>query len=83
MTGPKAVPFDREGWRDAVASLKQIVADLESGELAPVDMGVLVLRGKDGATETFAFGGRADEMSALGLLRVGEQIIVDSCLGDE
>lgn len=83
MSGPKVVPFEREGWRDAVASLKLIVADLESGELPPVSIGVLVLMGLDGSAETFAFGPRGDDVSALGALRLGERIIVDSRLGCE
>lgn len=83
MSGPKVVPFDREGWRDGIDALKQIVADLESGELDPIHAGVLVLMDKNDGVATFAFGPRADEVTSLGLLRVGEQIIVDSALGDE
>lgn len=83
MSGPKVVPFEREGWRDGVEALKQIVADLESGELAPVSIGVLVLMDRDGAAETFAFGPRADDMAAIGLLRIGEQVIIDSYLDGE
>ncbi|WGK60525.1 hypothetical protein QAO71_10510 [Halopseudomonas sp. SMJS2] len=83
MSGPKVVPFDREGWRDALAALKGVVADIESGELAPVNAGVLVLMDRDGGTETFAFGPRADDITALGLLRIGEQVIIDSRMDGE
>lgn len=83
MSGPKVVELRQEGWRDGVAALKQIIADLESGELEPIQSGVLVLMDRDGGIATFAFGPRGDEVTSLGLLRIGERIIVDSALGDE
>ena len=78
MSGPKVVELRQEGWRDGVTALKQIIADLESGELEPIHAGVLVLMDREGGTETFAFGPRADDITALGLLRIGEQVIIDS-----
>ena len=83
MSGPKVVELRQEGWRDGITALKQIIADLESGELEPIQSGVLVLMGKDGGIETFAFGPRGDDVTSLGLLRIGERIIVDSALEDE
>lgn len=83
MSGPKVVELRQEGWRDGVIALKQIIADLESGELDPIHAGVLVLTDKNNGISTFAFGPRDDELTSLGLLRVGERIIVDSAFGDE
>src|SRR5690606_30514420 len=83
MSGPKVVELRQEGWRDGITALKQIIADLESGELEPIQSGVLVLMGKDGGIETFAFGPRGDDVTSLGLLRIGERIIVDSALEEE
>lgn len=83
MSGPKVVELRQEGWRDGVTARKQIIADLECGELEPIHAGLLVLMDKSGGVATFAFGPRADEVTSLGLLRVGERIIVDSALGEE
>lgn len=81
--GPKLIQFEREGWRDTVAALRAIADQIESGEQSRPKVGVLVLHGSDNRIETFGFGSKADDLSALGLLRVGEQIIVNGQLSSQ
>lgn len=74
--GPKLIQFEREGWRDGVQALKAIVTQLESGEIAPVSIGALVMLGTDGQLEVFGFGPRAEPLELVGLLRYAEQRIM-------
>lgn len=84
MTDLKVVPLKREGYKDPIAALKQIIADLESGEMEPLALAVLVTMSDSQAIDSFAFGRRADDIAAaLGVLRIGEQVILDSMIEPE
>jgi len=84
MTDLKVVPLKQEGYKDPIAALKQIIADLESGDMEPLAMAVLVTMSDSQAVDSFAFGRKADDVvTALGLLRVGEQVILDSMIPAE
>ncbi|MCO8161063.1 hypothetical protein NJC38_02715 [Pseudomonas sp. 21LCFQ010] len=74
------VEFKREGWRDAVATLRKVADQLDSGELEPCAIGVLALRSPNGRVEAFACGPAADDLQALALFRLGEQRLVDVLL---
>lgn len=77
----KIVDFRREGWRDAVAVLKSLVARLESGEEAPILVGALVTYGEDGSLTTYAFGPQGDDLKALALLELGKVRMTDVLMG--
>lgn len=79
----KVVQFQQEGYKDALAALKEIVSQLESGELEAVETGALVILGKGGAVETFGFGPKSDELQVLGALRLGEQVVTEAMLYPE
>lgn len=74
--GPKVIQLRREGWREAVQALKAIVDQVESGELPPIDVGVLVTMSQDGEVEVFGIGPKAEALQVVGLLRYGEHRIV-------
>lgn len=79
----KVVQFQQEGYKDAISALKNVVAQLESGELEPCETGVLVLMSKNSDVATFGFGPRSEELHVLGLLRLGEQVIIEAALYPE
>jgi hypothetical protein len=74
----KVVPFQQEGYKDAISALKNIVEQLESGELDACETGALVLISKGGAVDTFGFGPKSDDLQVIGAFRLGEQVIVDA-----
>lgn len=74
----KVVQFQQEGYKDALTALKDIVSQLESGELEAVETGALVLISKSGAVDTFGFGPKSDDLQVIGAFRLGEQVIVDA-----
>lgn len=83
MSELKVLNFEREGWRDAVTTLRKIADDLESGELEPCSTGVLAMRSGSGRVAAFGFGPMADDMQSLALFRLGEQKLIDVLLDAE
>ena len=76
----KLLNFEREGWRDAVQTLRKIADDLESGEIAPCATGVLSMRSDDGQVTVYGFGPKADDLQSLAMFRLGEQKLIDVLL---
>lgn len=76
----KVLTFEREGWRDAVRTLRKIADDLELGEFEPCAVGVLAMRSGSGRVMAFGFGPMADDMQSLALFRLGEQKLIDVLL---
>tara|TARA_R110001606_G_scaffold30344_1_gene93795 strand:- start:38234 stop:38491 length:258 start_codon:yes stop_codon:yes gene_type:complete len=83
MTDLKVVQLKQEGYKDPIAAMRHILEQMEAGEYEPCDVGVLVMMGRNGAVETFGFGPKSDDLQALGLLRLGEQVIIDSAFGSD
>ncbi|HCA25328.1 MAG TPA: hypothetical protein DEP32_14285 [Pseudomonas sp.] len=77
MTDLKVVQLKPEGYSDPIKALKSAIEMMESGEIEPCETGALVLMGKNGAIETYGFGPKSDDLQVLGLLRLGEQVIID------
>lgn len=75
--------FEREGWRDAARTLRQIADELESGELGACKVGVLAMQCVSGEVSAFGFGPVADDLQALALFRLGEQKLIDVLLKGE
>ncbi|UVK96466.1 hypothetical protein [Pseudomonas sp. B21-048] len=78
----KIVEFKREGWRDAVSTLRKIADDLESGERGTCSVGVIGMRTESGRIDVFGFGPKADDMQSLALFRLGEQKLIEIILED-
>lgn len=76
----KVLEFKREGWRDAVSTLRKIADDLESGEREACSVGVIGMRTERGQIDVFGFGPMADDMQSLALFRLGEQKLIDVLL---
>ncbi|MNR29599.1 hypothetical protein D3C85_1469960 [compost metagenome] len=76
----KVLTFEREGWREAVRTLRKIADDLEVGELEPCSVGVLAMRSGSGRITAFGFGPLADDLQSLALFRLGEQKLLDAML---
>lgn len=72
--------FKREGWRDTVRALRKVADDLESGVLPACDIAALALRTRSGEVSAFAFGPMADDLQALALFRLGEQVLIEALL---
>jgi hypothetical protein len=84
MTGGiNIVEFKREGWRDAVGTLRRIADQLESGDLPACKVGTLVMLSESGAIDVFAFGPTADDLQALGLFRLGEQRLIEAIMDSD
>lgn len=75
--------FEREGWRDAARTLRQIADDLESGGLGACKVGVLAMQSVSGEVSAFGFGPVADDLQALALFRLGEQKLINVLMGQE
>lgn len=80
MTDLKVVQLKRDDTQDYIQALKAIVSALESGEQPAVETGILVLMSADGMIDTFGFGPRSDELQIIGLMRLGEQVIIESAM---
>lgn len=84
MDGPvKAVnllPFRREGWREAAATLRRIAEQIENGELSGCRVGALALQGENKKVTVFGFGPHADDLQLLGLFRLAEHKLVEAVL---
>lgn len=80
---PKVLEFKREGWRDAIKTLRTIADQMESGEVPRCDVGILVTMGPDGEIDTYGMGGKGEDLALLGLLRCAEQVIIESTLYPE
>jgi hypothetical protein len=78
----KVLEFKREGWRDAVRTLRKIADDLESGERESCSVGVIGMRTESGRIDVFGFGPKADDMQSLALFRLGEQKLIEIILED-
>lgn len=83
MSDLKVVQFSREGWREAIATLRTIADQMESGDLSPCKVGTLVMLTEGGEVEVFGFGPAADDLQILGLFRVGEQKLIEALLDAE
>lgn len=80
MDNSNVVEFKQPDMFDVTAALKNIVAQLESGELEACQMGALILWTKTGVLIPFGFGHRVDEMKTQSLFRLGEQLLIDQML---
>lgn len=80
MSKLSVLSFEREGWRDAVKTLRRIADDLESGERPECSIGGLVLVSKECQVDVFAFGNKADDLQAIAAFRLGEQYLIGSIL---
>lgn len=56
-----------------VKALQSIIEQLQSGELDPNSLGVLVLRDPQGVVTVYAMGAGSSAIPALGLLSLGQQ----------
>lgn len=74
----KVVQLKQDGYKDAISALKNIIEQLESGELQPCETGALVMVGKDGGLDAFGFGPKSDDLQVIGAFRLGEQVIIDA-----
>lgn len=82
MTMP-VLEFKREGWRDVVGCLREIANQIESGQLDKPEVCCVVTMGADGYVDTFGAGEKAEGIQVLGLLRLGEQSVIDSIMPGE
>ncbi|WP_223526984.1 hypothetical protein [Pseudomonas sp. BF-B-26] len=73
----KVLEFKREGWQDAVRTLRKIADDLESGEREACSVGVIGVLTESGRIDVYGFDPMADDMQSLALLRLGEQKLID------
>ncbi|PWU30719.1 hypothetical protein DK254_00255 [Pseudomonas sp. RW407] len=80
MTDLKVVPIKRDGYSDAIDALKNIIAQLESGEIEPCETGCVVLMGKNGTLDTLGFGPKSDDLQVIGLLEMGKQVILEAAM---
>lgn len=80
MTDLKVVQLRRDNTQDYIQALKAIVTALENGEQPAVETGILVLMSADGLIDTFGFSPRSDDLQVLGLMRLGEQVIIESAM---
>ncbi|UZJ58568.1 hypothetical protein OKW98_18500 [Pseudomonas sp. KU26590] len=83
MSQLKVVTFEREGWRDAVRTLRKVAEQIESGELPLCDVGVLALIGDNGQLDVYGFGKRGDDLQCIGAMRLAEQRLIDTMLSAE
>lgn len=79
----KVVELQRESWRGASKTLRQIAAQLDSGELPVCSIGVLAMRSSEGQVEIFGFGPVADDLQVLALFRLAEQRLINVLLESE
>lgn len=79
---PCVLAFRREGWRDVTATLRRIADRIDSGDLPIPTTCSLVMLSDGGALEVFGLGEKADDLQLIGLLRIGEQRIVDNLLSE-
>lgn len=82
MSGPTVVEFKRENWRDAATVLRLFLERLESGELAPVIIGCMVIYDDAGALATYGFGPQAEDLQLIAMLELGKTQIMDNVFGD-
>lgn len=80
MTDLTVVPFKREPQSDVIEAMREIVKQMESGEIADIESGGVVMLGKDGTVHSFGFGEKCEDLHLVGLFRLGEQLIIDECL---
>lgn len=74
------VEFKREEWRDGLATLKNIVARLESGDIPPIVIGALVLYDEQGGLATFGIGPKAEDLQIIAMLDMGKMQVMDAML---
>lgn len=79
----KVVELQRESWRGASKTLRQIADQLDSGELPVCSIGVLAMRSSEGKVEIFGFGPVADDLQVLALFRLAEQRLINVLLESE
>lgn len=77
---PCVLAFRREGWRDVSATLRRIADRIDSGDLPSPATCALVMIADGGALEVFGLGEKADDLQLIGLLRLGEQRIVNNMI---
>lgn len=80
MTDLKVVPIKRDGYSDAIDALKNIIAQLEAGEIEPCETGCVVLMDKSGTFDTLGFGPKSDDLQIIGLLEMGKQVILEAAM---
>jgi hypothetical protein len=76
----KVVSIQREGWRDAAATLREIADALESGEIPPCSIGAMVMIHDTNEVGIYGFGPQAEELQTLAAFRLGEQTLIDNIL---
>lgn len=79
------VEFKREGWRDAAKTLRLIADEIDSGVLEACSVGALVMMDRLGEVKIFGLGPLAEDLQVIAILRLGEQLIIDTILnaGDQ
>lgn len=82
MEGSKVVEFKREGWRDAIVTLENIVERLKSGELPEIVIGAMVIYDVNDDLEVFGFGKNAEALQVLAMLSLGQVRVQDAILGE-
>ena len=73
----KVVEFKREEVDDALVRLKKLVADLESGELPQIVLGVLVMYDTEGGLFTVGLGKDAVDLKLIAVLELGKVQLTD------
>lgn len=63
--------INREGWRDAVATLRLLADNIEKGVDAPVVRCAYVIQREDGCLDVGGLGPKAEELDCLALLGLG------------
>jgi hypothetical protein len=81
VTDLKVVPFVREGWRDAIKTLRLIADELEASDDPECVVGALVLVDRDSQPRTYGFGPQGEDMNVLAALELGKIAISDHILG--
>jgi hypothetical protein len=76
----KVVSIQREGWRDAATTLREIADRLESGEIPPCSIGAMVMIHDTSEVGIYGFGPQAEELQTLAAFRLGEQTLIDNIL---
>lgn len=79
---PCVLAFKRESWRDVVSTLRLIADEIERGDVPLPEVCAIVSMDGLGEMQVFGLGEKADDLKLIGLLRLGEQRIVDNLMSE-
>lgn len=68
---------------DTVATLKEIIKQIEEGDISPVRTAVILIACEDGDVEVIPAGPSSDFMHMLAVTQLGQQIVLESILYPE